>query len=283
MLTSASITSTYIHHSLTYYDNGGKSLFLVLKTMVYMFDRAFGQFIENTGAPYVVVPIVGIAVYFFAKQFGGFWSQLKNRNLSPLWFISLGLVAQMFVSASVRWVFRDWYFIPTLFVVQFIVLFALIQLSKEFKNFKYVIGIFMIMSAGFFYISYEKNLKDREILQDTMWKAALWQNERVPVGSKIGAFNSGIQGYFSIHTVVNLDGLVNNVASAYMLKHDMWKYITGVENLDYVSDFPKYINYKFDRFFGVGIQSVHILPQLELIHTIMGGPQDLNVYKVLYK
>lgn len=280
MLTSASITGTYVNQQLTFYDNGGKSLFLVLKTMVYMFDRAFTQLASNLGAPFVVFPLVGIALYFFAKNFGQFFTQVKQRMLSPLWFISLGLIVQMAISAMVRWSFRDWYFIPTLFVFQFIVLYACIQLAREFKNFKYAALAIIICAAGFFYISYDKDLQNREIMQDTIWEAVQWQNKNLPVGSKIGSFNAGIQGYFSKHTLVNLDGLVNNQASDHMLQHDMWKYITEVEKLDYISDFPQYFTYRYNHFFGEGLTGLDVIKKMKMPYSVTTNGNTVNLYQL---
>ncbi len=280
MLTSASITGTYVNQQLTFYDNGGKSLFLILKTMVYMFDRAFTQLAANTGAPFVVFPLVGIALYFFSKNISQFFIQIKQRTLSPLWFISLGLLVQMSISAMVRWSFRDWYFIPTLFIFQFIILYACIQLAKEFKNFKYAALGICAIATGFFYISYDKHLQNREIMQDTIWKAVQWQNINLSQGTKIGSFNAGIQGYFSKHTLVNLDGLVNNVASAHMLKHDMWKYITEVEKLDYISDFPQYFTYRYNHFFGEDLTGENVLAKLKIMHTITTNGNTVNLYKL---
>ena len=280
LFTSASITGTYVHHQLTYFDNGGKSLGLILKTMVYMFDRAFAQFASNTGAMYVVFAFFGIALYFFAKNFNGFLDKLKTRTLSPLWFISLGLIVQMTISASVRWLFRDWYFIPVLFIVQFVLIYVCVELQKEFKNFQYILGIITIITLGLFYISFDKDLDRREIMQDTLYSSVVWQNENLPKGSKIGSFNAGIQGYFTAHKLVNLDGLVNNLASQHMLSGELWKYIVNVEKLDYISDFPKYITYKYSHFFGPGMVGNDVVMKLQPVHTTESNGNVMQVWKV---
>ncbi|HZU84186.1 MAG TPA: hypothetical protein VE987_14755 [Polyangiaceae bacterium] len=47
----------------------------------------------------------------------------------------------------------------------------------------------------------------------------------VPEGAVFGAFNAGIPGYFSSHTVVNLDGLVNNPIYDYYRRRELDRYI----------------------------------------------------------
>jgi hypothetical protein len=280
MLTSASITGAYVNHQLTYYDNGGKSLILIIKTMVYMFDRALTQLVANTGAPLVVLPFVGIAIYFFLKNIKTWFEQIKTKSISPLWFISIGLTAQMAVSAMVRWSFRDWYFIPNLFICLFIILYACIQLEKEFKHVRYALLIISILTLGLFYISYDKHLEHRELMQDTLYTSIVWQNENLPKGSKLGSFNAGIQGYFTAHKLINLDGLVNNTASGYMLNHDMWKYITEVEKIEYISDFPQYITYRYNHFFGEQLDGNDILMKLQEVHKTESNGNIMQVWKV---
>jgi hypothetical protein len=158
--------------------------------------------------------------------------------------------------------------------------YACIQLAREFKNFKYAAFAICIISAGFFYVSYDKNLQNREIMQDTLWDAIQWRNENLPEGSRIGSFNAGIQGYFSKHELINLDGLVNNKASEHMLHHDMWKYIVEVEKLDYVTDFPQYFTYRYNHFFGPDLTGEEVLKKLEVVNSTETNGNKVNLYQV---
>jgi hypothetical protein len=237
-----------------------------------MFDRAVLQIVETSGAYLLVLPIVGVAVYMFFRD--------EKKELGALWFLGFGLFLQFLVSASIRWAYRDWYFIPHLFIFSFIFAFVLAKLEKEFdsiKRFNLFLMIMFLFFSGFFYIAWEKNLKNREIMQDTIFKATVWENENLPGGSKIGIFNSGIAGYFSKHKVYNLDGQVNSAASKNMLSHSMWKYIKD-ENLYYIADFPQYFTYRFKNFLGINEDEFY--KQVELIQVVESNGNKINIYKI---
>ena len=44
----------------------------------------------------------------------------------------------------------------------------------------------------------------------THYEATIWANKNIPADEVIGSLNSGVVGYFSVHNVINLDGLMNN-------------------------------------------------------------------------
>lgn len=286
-LTSASITSTFINHRLTYGDNGGYSVALFVKTIVYMLERAVQQIVGDLGAPIIMLGFLGIGMYFFFKHFT--YQKLVNYkewNLSPVFFVTIGLLALVFVSAGLRWTFRVWYFIP-LFIPSSIFLTWVMQrlwldFQLDFKS-RFVqnsfLGILIFGISFSYFVTWTKDLKDNQILQKQMYEAALWQNENLPEGSHIGVFNAGMQAYFSNHKVTNLDGLINNNASKAMLNDTLWNYMTQVEHLDYVSDFDSYMTYRYKDSFGVPTGEMY--SHFEKVMTI-SGPKDLNVYKVMY-
>lgn len=50
-------------------------------------------------------------------------------------------------------------------------------------------------------------------------RAVAWMNEALPPGSVVGSWWSGAIGYYSRHTVINLDGLVNSRDFVELLRH----------------------------------------------------------------
>jgi 4-amino-4-deoxy-L-arabinose transferase-like glycosyltransferase len=286
-LTSASITSTFINHRLTYSDNGGYSLGLFIKTILYMLERATQQIVSDSGAPVILLSVFGIGVYYaFKKLVMIDFRNYKSFRLSPVIFVTLGLLALVFVSAGLRWTFRSWYFIPLLIPSCIGLVWVLqklwIDFQLDFKS-KLVQNIFLITLSGgiafSFFITWTKNLKDKESLQQTIYNVAIWQNENLPPNSHIGVFNAGIQTYFSKHRVTNLDGLINNSASTAMINGTLWDYMFNKEHLDYVSDFDSYMTYRYKDSFGVTMDEMY--SHFEKIYTIP-GEKDLNVYKVKY-
>ncbi len=283
-LTSASLTSTFINHRLTYSDNEGESIKVFLKTIVYMLERAVQQITENTGAPIIIISLCGLAIYFAFKD--RIIENIKSRNLRPVIFITVGLLALVFVSAGLRWTFRSWYFIPLLLPLSILLVWLMQKIYEDFdfsaRLFKWLRGDFLLITLSLliafsYFISWDKNLENREILQKTIYEATLWQNENLPQTAHLGVFNAGIQAYFSNHKVTNLDGLVNNQASKAMLNNTLWRYITEVEHIDYVADFDDYMTYRYRESFG----GVNPVLEMEKIYTIP-GVKDLNIYKVKY-
>ena len=57
----------------------------------------------------------------------------------------------------------------------------------------------------------------------------------VPAGQNIGCFNAGIPGFFSDHTIVNLDGLVNNSVLPYYQQHRLDAYIRDAK-ITFIAD-----------------------------------------------
>ncbi|MBN1977761.1 MAG: hypothetical protein JW918_10195 [Anaerolineae bacterium] len=66
----------------------------------------------------------------------------------------------------------------------------------------------------------------------TQYNAAAWLKGNTPVDARIGAFQSGILGYYSDRQVVNLDGVVNYAAIPYNVSGDTAIYLAN-EDVDY--------------------------------------------------
>ncbi|MGQ9457243.1 MAG: hypothetical protein ACUVS5_03040 [Anaerolineae bacterium] len=69
--------------------------------------------------------------------------------------------------------------------------------------------------------------------QERVVQASLWAKENLPPGTRLGAFNAGIPGYFSGFAVVNLDGVVNGEAFAAVRERRILAYLerAGVTHL----------------------------------------------------
>jgi hypothetical protein len=59
--------------------------------------------------------------------------------------------------------------------------------------------------------------------------------EMVPAGEPIGCFNAGIPGYFSKRTIINLDGLVNNVVYQYYKDGTVDRFLAAAK-IRYIAD-----------------------------------------------
>ena len=74
---------------------------------------------------------------------------------------------------------------------------------------------------------------------------AHWLNQHTEADAVVGAWNSGVIGYFSDRPVVNLDGVVNNKVYHYKVAHEvagiegLMNYIRA-ENIDYLTDYETF-------------------------------------------
>jgi hypothetical protein len=118
-------------------------------------------------------------------------------------------------------------------------------------------------------------------LQYTMYEDGIgWMRANTPPDTVIGAFNSGVYGYFSGRKVVNLDGVINDNAYRALRDNRMYAYITE-QNISYILDWEYVEDYYFNRFGGDTNMSAHltrvaVLPKRDEPHK--GLP--LIVYKV---
>jgi hypothetical protein len=72
--------------------------------------------------------------------------------------------------------------------------------------------------------------------QNAALVATLWGNANLPADSRIGAYSAGIQGYFSVHRVTNLDGLANiDIYERRRSGSGDLEYVRA-NNIEYVSD-----------------------------------------------
>ena len=77
--------------------------------------------------------------------------------------------------------------------------------------------------------------------QDGFYLASEWLNEHAPVGSTVGAFQSGLLGYYVNTTVINLDGKVNTAAHNALSARETWAYICK-SDIDYIADWQSLID-----------------------------------------
>jgi hypothetical protein len=244
LLTSASIASTEVNRGLTISDNGD-TLVTAIRAPLYMLVRALGDVLRNTGAPIIVLLLVGYAIARFRD-----FSLARNAIPSLWWFLFAGGMTHLLVSAAVRYTWRDWYFIPINIVLIIAGSYVIAALSKK-ESLRTVAALGLVLSIlGSYVVMWEKYVQHRERVQADMFAATEWASEHLPEGSVIGVFNAGIHGYFSRHTVVNLDGLVNNAAAEAIQKRALWNYVLNEARVTHVADFPLYFEYRFKPFFG---------------------------------
>lgn len=277
IITSSGAAFTLVNHQLVIQDNGS-GLGQQLKAIVYSSDYALQKIFVQFGAPEIFFIIFGIFLAWAIGQKAVFKKAYREYPVEVYLFGAWILL--FLLNASWRWTYRTWYFISlnlwlTLFLTWFL---AKSQTWWPYKKLLYIF-LLLILSAAF-YINWSKNLSDRELTQKQMYEVTLWANDNLPVSSKIGVFNAGIQGYFSKHKIVNLDGLVNFNAYLALKDKKIWDYVQK-QNLDYIVDFDLYLDYRYQSFWG--IDNIHRYLQTVVYGEDLGSGRNetIKVYKII--
>lgn len=288
--TSAANTASLVVHGLVTQDNG-RGIFVFLKTIVYMLELNWQSVLALIGAPWLWFGILGAWLYWWWQ--GGF--KISRQILtSPLAFFTLAWFAMFLANAGWRWVGRSWYFIGfNLLIVILLAWFwhcakrsncllpVITGKSRPIRPLRFVLfGIVLSLLIFSYALDLKREILNRYQPQLAMIEAAEWGNTNLPEGSVIGVFNAGVQGYLSEHRVVNLDGLVNNAAAAAIKERELWAYATS--EIDYFSDFPIYLDYRYRSFLGVAnpYQDLELLATVGTSTVLYGRTDGLRIFKV---
>ncbi|MBI4093740.1 glycosyltransferase family 39 protein [Candidatus Kaiserbacteria bacterium] len=272
VMTSSSVASTMVNHELIVQDHG-VSWFQTFKAAVYMTDREARAVAPFIGIPVVLFVLAGLCLgWLFFGRGKASWEKLKHRIPVEL-FIAAGFVLMFFANATIRWTARPWYFIAINLFIAIWLAWFLEKLRQESYLRSLVAVLISLFSLFLFYVAWSKGLENIAAPQKQMLEATQWMNQNLPEDAVIGAFNSGIQSYFSTHRVVNLDGLVNNEALQALREKNIWQYLSS-EGIDYLADYDLYLRYRYKSFLGVDDPFSH----LELIYE--EPITKLHVYKV---
>jgi len=278
--TSSSVTSTMVNHVLIEQDHGPGFL-QKAKAVIYSTHYQYENILQQTAAPELFLLLLGaLLMYLAAKYMGNLALLYRELRSRPEFYLFIGFLGIFIANASIRWVGRSWYFMAFNIFVAVLAAWFLNRVKDAipFKRVSFVLALVLI--SGFYFISWEKHISGSQIAQQEMIESAFWMNENLPTGTKIGVFNAGIQGYFSSHQIVNLDGLVNNAAAEAMKERRLWQYIKN-ENIEYISDYDIYMSYRYKSFFGID----NVLAELTPIHNIKIADHSrssagITIYKV---
>ncbi len=269
-LTSASAAYTIVNHRIIYQDNG-ETLFQTLKAIVFMTDYSLRQFvIPRTGAPSVFFTLLGLTAIWFMLAEGRLRSFIRSI---PLELFLVGGWALIFIAnASIRWSPREWYFVALNFFIAIWIAWLLEKLRESGKLRMSLVALVACFVAALYFISWEKYLHNAYSNSPQVLEATLWMNDNLPKGSVIGAFNAGMEGYFSTNRLINLDGLVNNEAYEAIRDRRLWGYVKE-ERIEYLADQGKHVQYRMRSSLGIP----NVLDELEILHETAGGPA---VYRI---
>jgi hypothetical protein len=167
-----------------------------------------------------------------------------------------GLLNSLLLPMYIRW--SIWYAVPELLSCIILISYyfqAIITLIRKnnvpippkLRRLKYF-GVLALVVIGTLTLS-PKQFHATSEFQDEAWLAHQWMNDNLRTGDRVGAWSSGILGYFSNGpTIINLDGLANSpkytteVCRRFKLylfgltsENSIWEYIQQ-NNIRYIAD-----------------------------------------------
>ncbi|HWB33886.1 MAG TPA: hypothetical protein VG753_01000 [Candidatus Paceibacterota bacterium] len=258
LLTSASSATDLINHTLIYQDNG-TGIVQTIKAVIYSVYNGLTLVLDRTGATGLALVGLGAAISYAAS---GRLAAPRLRGWGIEHALFAGFVLMFLANTAVRWGGRPWYFMS---LELFLAIGAVVVLEQFFRDVRYkrawAAGLLALI-LFFFGVTWSKELRAQYSNQADMYAMAAWMSANLPAGTPVGAFNSGVEGYFSTVRIVNLDGLVNYSAYQALLRRQLWSYIKN-EKLAYISDWPISLTYRFKSFLDVADP----LSQLATVHT----------------
>ncbi len=269
VFTASSAATTLVEHQLIVQDHG-PSILQKIKAAIFVSDYTMRQIALQTGAPSVFFALLGLSAAWF--MYGTHRIRQTVTHIPVEWFLFAGFVLNFIANATIRWSPREWYFIPLhLFMVIWIA-WLLTWLRAEGKLRFGVVAVVALLTCALFYVSWSKNLRDGYNTSQQIFETTMWMNSNLPQGALVGAFNAGIEGYFSTHRLINLDGLVNNRAFEALEQRRIWGYIQS-EHIQYLADNANRVAYRMKGFLGIP----DLLDHLDPIYTSDIGA---SVYKI---
>jgi hypothetical protein len=182
--------------------------------------------------------------------------------------LALGLAAQFFVHAGLRWYLREWY-LAGVFPLLALAFALLLDALSSWRA-----GIVAAMCVAAF-VAVTTVMKARETygdgwypVQADLLAASRWIKEETPADARVGAFNSGIIGYFSGRTTVNLDGVMNPDALEAIRDRRVAEYMSERE-IDYVADFQYYPYWLYRPFLGEELRAAEVA-RFDTVATFQG-------------
>jgi hypothetical protein len=157
-----------------------------------------------------------------------------------------------------------------------IALFTFVQtrlVKQRFNILKWApVGFSLVIFAVAIYM-FARSINFTSKLYVTRYHAALWIAENSPPDTVFAAWNAGQLGFFSNRTVINLDGVINNVdyyervlhgstsLTEYLIENNV-DFIVDYATYDSIPDFPVVHTFPLNDGSGRSIQIWRVSPQL---------------------
>ena len=234
----------------------GKAIFLYthgfdwLKPNFIIAKTAFAAYLYSSRLiVYLALPLIILGFTLWKRRFASIkpTAPVFKPLLQQLDFALLAVLALAGWYIFWHWLIQNWYLLTTILTVTIILGFVLEKrlATQTPADIGQTAGIVIMVSTLFLIGTYLNNGFGYP-LQKRGYYLAQWLNQHTEPEAIIGAWNSGIIGYFSERPVVNLDGVVNNSLYHYRVAHQASS-VSGImgyiqqRGINYVTDYEPLI------------------------------------------
>jgi hypothetical protein len=191
-------------------------------------------------------------------------------EIKPLWLPFLGAILPLLAHTFIRWYPRSWYYVPLAWAAAVLggaIVGRAVQSWPQGSHNRFAsrfywrggLALLVLILALQTIKSWRAGFYP---WQGHMLTGARWAAECAPPEAIIASFNSGLQAYYSQHTIVNLDGVVNWEALEAMEQRALLAYARQ-RGATHLIDYQAYIFDSFYPFFEKGFQA-ELRPVVEL-------------------
>ncbi|GAB5424432.1 MAG: hypothetical protein Crog4KO_15790 [Crocinitomicaceae bacterium] len=171
----------------------------------------------------------------------GLYSIWKNKPRSVLELSGFLLVASgvlTIITLIQLHGFRDWYLMPHYFLLLLLISFGIEWFLMSKNKYVFMLPLFLAILWG------EAQWSPRSFNGPFVIASCEDVQKLVPEGSRVGVFNAGLPGAClgETHTVVNLDGVVNNGVLPYLRNRELSRYLNW-GNIEFVFDKDESLNF----------------------------------------
>jgi Dolichyl-phosphate-mannose-protein mannosyltransferase len=228
------------------------------------------------GDYFAAPPFVWIVLWLMAAV--GLYQQFRKQPSHLLYLammLILGGAILVFIHALLRWFPRTWYFVVMAQSLSIGLACFWANLNSKAGRLATITGLLSLTILGGLLMWGKGYYEWQTSLQ---YSAALWLRDNSPPDTRLGAMNSGILGYYSERSTINLDGVVNPAAFEAMQENSMIDYMRE-EQIDLLIDTDYAINEQYTPFMGADFpQALHEVRILGEAYPRMGY---VRAYEIL--
>lgn len=226
---------------------------------------------DYVGAPALLaLPLLFMGIWGLRRG----WARVESRLLWLSCLVLLaGGMALIVVHTMIRWYPRPWYFVVNAQVLAIGLAFAGFSMVPRIRLivFGMVFPLLLVSGILMWRAGYYP-------WQNRQYDASVWLREQTSPDDVIASLNSGIMGYYSGRTVINLDGVVNPQALDAITHREVLDYMRD-EGVSYFVDFDHALQNEYGLFMADDYAAQ--LDEIAVIDDPYEGLGRMRVYRLL--